>query len=52
MTKGYLEYISKEIDSYSSKYGNFHLLGVGVLNSETTKEAMKGFCQIFDLKTC
>ena len=44
MIKGYLEYISKEIDSHSSKYDNFLLLGD--FNSEPTEEAMKSFCQI------
>ena len=44
MIKGYLEYISKEIDSHSSKYDNFLLLGD--FNSEPTEEAMKRFCQI------
>ena len=44
MIKGYLEYICKEIDSHSSKYDNFLLLGD--FNSEPTEEAMKGFCQI------
>ena len=44
MIKGYLEYISKEIDSHSSKYDNFLLLGG--FNSEPTEEAMKSFCQI------
>ena len=42
MIKGYLEYISKEIDSHSSKYDNFLLLGD--FNSESTEEAMKSFC--------
>ena len=37
--KGYLECISKEIDSHSSKYDNFLLLGD--FNSKTTEEAMK-----------
>ena len=42
MIKGYLEYISKEIDSHSSRYDNFILLGD--FNSEPTEEAMKSFC--------
>ena len=42
MIKGYLEYISKEIDSHSSKYDNFLLLGD--FNSEPAAEAMKRFC--------
>ena len=46
--KGYLECISKEIDSHSSKYDNFLLLGD--FNSEPTEEAMKSFCQIYNLK--
>ena len=48
MVKGYLEYISKEIDSHSSKYDNFLLLGD--FNSEPTEEAMKSFCQICNFK--
>ena len=32
MIKEYLEYTSKEIDSHSSKYDNFHLLGNLTLN--------------------
>ena len=39
--KGYLECISKEIDSHSSKYDNFLLLGD--FNSKPTEEAMKHF---------
>ena len=46
--KGYLECISKEIDSHSSKYDNFLLLGD--FNSEPTEEAMKSFCQICNFK--
>ena len=46
--KGHLECISKEIDSHSSKYDNFLLLGD--FNSEPTEEAMKSFCQIYNLK--
>ena len=45
--KGYLECISKEIDSHSSKY-NFLLLGD--FNSKPTEEAIKGFCQIYNFK--
>ena len=48
MIKGYLEYISKEIDSHSSKYDNFLLLGD--FNSEPTEEAMKIFFQIYNFK--
>ena len=48
MIKGYLEYISKEIDSHSSKHDNFLLLGD--FNSEPTEEAMKIFCQICNFK--
>ena len=48
MIKGYLEYISKEIDSHSSKYDNFLLLGD--FNSEPTGEAMKSFCRIYNFK--
>ena len=39
--KGYLECISKEIDSHSSKYDNFLLLGD--FNSKPTEEALKHF---------
>ena len=46
MIKGYLEYINKEIDSYSSKY----FLLLGDFNSEPTKEAIKSFCQINNFK--
>ena len=46
--KGYLECISKEIDSHSSKYDNFLLLGD--FNSEPTEEAVKSFCQICNFK--
>ena len=48
MIKGYLEYISEEIDSHSSKYDNFLLLGD--FNAEPTEEAMKSFCQIYNFK--
>ena len=46
--KGYLEYISKEIDSHSSMHDNFLLLGD--FNSEPTEEAMKSFYQIHNFK--
>ena len=36
MIKGYLEYISEEIDSHSSKYDNFLLLGD--FNAEPTEK--------------
>ena len=49
MIKEYLEYISKENDSHSSKYDNFLLLDD--FNSEPTEEAMKSFCQYIILKT-
>ena len=48
MMKEYLEYISKEMDSHSSKYDNFLLLGD--FNSEPTEKAMKSFCQIYNFK--
>ena len=48
MIKEYLEYTSKEIDSHSSKYDNFHLLGN--FDSKPTEKAMKSFCQIHNLK--
>ena len=46
--KGYLESVSKEIDSHSSKWNNCLLLGD--FNSEPTGEAMKSFCQIYIFK--
>ena len=46
--KGHLECISTELDSHSSKCDNFLLLGD--FNSEPTEEAMKSFCQIYNLK--
>ena len=49
MIKKYLEYISKEIDSHSSKHDDFLVLADS--NSEPTEEAMKRFCQIYNLKT-
>ena len=48
MLMGYLECISKEIDSHPSKYDNFLLLGD--FSSETTEEALKSFCQIYNFK--
>ena len=48
MIKGYLEYISKEIYSLSSKHDNFLLLGD--FNSEPTEEAMTSFYQIYNFK--
>ena len=42
MVKGYLEYISKEVDSHSSTFENFLLLGD--FNSEPTGKVMKFFC--------
>ena len=42
MIKGYLESISKGIDSHSSKYNNFLLLRG--CNSEPAEEAMESFC--------
>ena len=48
MIKGYLEYISKEIESHSSKYDSFLLLGD--FYSEPTEEVMKSFCQIYNFK--
>ena len=46
MIKGCLEYISKEIDSHTSKYDNFIL--VGNFNSNPTEKAMKIVCQIYN----
>ena len=48
MIKGYLEYISKEIDSHLSKYDNILLLDD--FNSEPTEESMKSFCKIYNFK--
>ena len=48
MIKGYLEYISKEIDSHLSKYDNFPPLGD--CNSEPTEEAIKCFFQMHNFK--
>ena len=48
MIKEYLEYISKEIDSHSSKHDDFLVLADS--NSEPTEEAMKRFCQIYNLR--
>ena len=46
--KGYLECISKEIDSHSSKYENFLLLAD--FNPDRTEEAMKCFCQMYNFE--
>ena len=48
MMKGYLEYVSKEINLYSSTYDNFLL--IGDFNSEANEEAMKSFCQMHNFK--
>ena len=48
MITGYLEYISKDIDSHLSEYDNSLLLGD--FNYEPTEEAMKSFCQICNFK--
>ena len=49
MSKGYLEYISKEIYLHSSKYDNFLL--IGDFNTEPTEEVMKCFYQLHNFKT-
>lgn len=48
MIKGYLECISKKIDSNSSKYDIFFLLRD--FNSKPIAETMKSPCQIHNLK--
>ena len=48
MIKGYLECISKKIDSNSSKYDIFLLLRD--FNSKPSAETMKSPCQIHNLK--
>ena len=48
MIRKYLKYVSKEIDSHSSKYDNSFL--IGDFNSEPTEEAMKSFCQMLNFK--
>ena len=48
MIRKYLKYVSKEIDSRSSKYDNSFL--IGDFNSEPTEEAMKSFCQMLNFK--
>ena len=48
MIKGYLEYISKKMDSHSSK--NDYFLLIGGFNCKHTEEAMKSFCQILNFK--
>lgn len=48
LIKRYLKYVSKEIDSLSTKYDNVIILVD--LNSETTEEVMTTFCQIHNLK--
>lgn len=48
MIKGYLECISKKIDSNSSKYDIFLLLRD--FNSKPIAETMKSPCQIHNLK--
>ena len=48
MITGHLEYISTDIDSHSSEYDNFLLLGY--FNYKPTEEAMKSFCQIYNFK--
>ena len=45
---GYLEYISKKIDSHLSKYDGS--LQLGDFNSKPTEKAMKGFCQIYNFQ--
>ena len=48
MTKRYLGYVNKDVDSHSLKYDNFLLLND--FNSETTEEATKNFCQIHNFE--
>ena len=46
MINRYLEHINKEIDSHTSKYDYFLL--IGDFNSEPTQEAMESFSQIYN----
>ena len=48
MIKRYLEYISKDIDSHSTKYNNFLLLDG--FNCKPTEEPRKSFCRIYNFK--
>ena len=47
-SKDFLKAISKEIDSLSSRYVNF--LIIGDFNCEIHEESMSNCCQIYDLK--
>ena len=47
-SKDFLKAISKEIDSLSSRYVNF--LIIGDFNCEIREEPMSNFCQIYDFK--
>ena len=49
LISNHLKEIGKYFDNYSSKYGNFILLGDR--NSEPTESADRDFCQIYGLKT-
>ena len=49
MFKRCFEYISKEIDSHSSMYENFLL--IGNFDSEPTEEAMKSFSQTHSFRS-
>ena len=48
LISNHLKEIGKNLDNYSSKYGNFILLGD--LNSEPTESAVKDFCEIYSCK--
>ena len=48
LISNHLKEIGKNLDNYSSKYGNFIL--VGDFNSEPTESAVRDFCEIYSCK--
>ena len=48
LISNHLKEIGNNLDNYSSKYGNFILLGD--INSEPTESAVKDFCEIYSCK--
>ena len=48
LISNHLKEIDKTLDNYSSKYGNFILLGN--LNSESAESPVRDFCQIYGYK--
>ena len=48
LISNHLKEIGKNLDNYSSKYGNFILLGD--FNSEPTESAVRDFCEIYSCK--